>query len=131
MHLSEGDPIPTDLTNLWVATIERFQQITSGLPQHRCVRWLMEHIVEKKYSQGLLPGTSMYTLLISIPENNKVSYASTLRVSYEELDQLVTMRLEGASRFEWETTCQPSELVDTFEHFLMLHSDWRIAASSN
>ena len=128
-HLSEGDQAPVDLTPYWKDTIERHKLFTASRPQHRCVRWLMEHILDAGYSKGLFPGTSAYGLLISVPLEGKVNYKHTLHVGYDELAHVVNLNMkiwpteqrspeDSKSATKWSTTCQPSELIDSFEHFL-------------
>ena len=61
--LSEGDQVPVDLTPIWIETNTRYCALTENKPTYRCIRWLIEHILDAGYSKGLLPGTSMYGLL--------------------------------------------------------------------
>lgn len=139
MHLSEGDAVPADVTPIWVNTNTRYRALTENKPAYRCIRWLMEHILGAGYSKGLIPGTSMYNLLISIPLNGKVNYKHTLHIGYDELTQVVSLSmkiwpyekrspLESKEATKWSTTCQPTELIDTFEHFLNEHPEWSRAA---
>lgn len=99
----------------------------------------MEHIINAGYSKGLFPGTSMHSLLISIPSIGKVNYQHTLHIGYDELTEMVKLSMkiwpnkdrsteDLKDAVKWSTTCQPSELVDTFEHFLNEHPDWSRAA---
>ena len=111
-HLGEGDPVPDDLTPYWGETASDYGELIRALPQHRCVRWLMEHIIHEGYSKKLFPGTSMYQLLISTPEGGKVDYGRTLRIGYDELKQVVVFSLKMKKIIAWEITCQPSEVID-------------------
>jgi hypothetical protein len=141
-HLNEGDPAPDDLTPIWRETNLTYRAITEHQPAYRCIRWLMEHILDAGYSKGLFPGTSMYSLLISIPLERKVNYRHTLHIGYDELRQEVKLNMKCRpneqrstkdlkEEIKWSTTCQPTELIDTFEHFLNDHPDWSRAARSN
>jgi len=130
-HLHEGDQVPPDLTPYWSEGIESHPVIYSGRPQHRCVRWLMEHIVENGYSKHLVPYVSIASLLISIPDQGLVNYDRTLHVRFDDLDQHVVMKVWFAGSLIWETTCQASETIDTFEHLLDEHPDWARAARTN
>jgi len=84
----------------------------------------MEHIVEMGYSKSLVPYVSIVNLMISIPKEGLVNYSRTLKVRYDDLDQNVVMKFWSAGSLQWEMTCQPAEIIDTFEHFLTEHSDW-------
>jgi len=127
-HLTEGDQIPLDLTPIWVETNTHYRSLTEHTSGYRCIRWVIEHILDAGYSKGLFPGTSMYTLLISLPTKGKVDYSNTLRIAYDELNQVAEYKLRLNKAIVWETSCQPSEIIDTFEHFLNEHPDWARAA---
>lgn len=129
-HLNEGDPVPDDLTPRWRETNVTYRALTENKPAYRCIRWLMEHILDAGYSKDLFPGTSMYSLLISIPKDGKVDYSRTLRIGYDELTQVADLKLKLNKTVVWETTCQPLEIIDTLEHFLNEHPDWSRAARS-
>ena len=88
----------------------------------------MEHIVKEGYSKQLVPYVSIVQLLISVPYQGLVNYSRTLMVRYDDLDQHVMMKLWSAGARLWETTCQASETIDTFEHLLNEHPDWASAA---
>lgn len=130
MHLTEGDQVPLDLTPIWIETNKHYRALTENKPGYRCIRWLIEHILDAGYSQGLFPGTSMYSLLISLPTDGKVDYRNTLRIGYDELTQVAEFKLKLKKAIVWETTCQPSEIIDTLEHFLNEYPDWSRAARS-
>lgn len=129
-HLTEGDRVPVDLTPIWIETNTRYRALTENKPAYRCIRWLIEHILDAGYSKGLFPGTSMYSLLISLPTNGKADYSNTLRVAYDELTQVADFKLTLNKALMWETTCQPTEIIDTLENFLNEHPDWGSAASN-
>lgn len=140
-HLSEGDQVPVDLTPIWRERNSTYRDLTENKPAYRCIRWLMEHILDAGYSRGLFPGTSMYSLLISVPMEGKVNYKRTLHIGYDELTQVVKLNMkiwpneqrsteDLEDAIKWSTTCQPTELIDTFEHFLNEHPDWSRAARS-
>jgi len=134
-QLVEGDLVPLDLTPYWMEVNTTYRQQTEGKLQFRCVRWLIEHIIDSRYSVNLFPGTSMYGLLLSLPIDGKVNYTRTLHIAYDELAQVVSLELKVwpnpdlssgdlEKAIKWSTTCQPTEVIDTFEHFLNEHSDW-------
>ena len=140
-HLNEGDQVPIDLTPTWHETNAHYRDLTENKPVYRCIRWLMEHILDVGYSKGLFPGTSMYSLLISIPLDGKVNYKHTLHIRYDELTHVIKLNMKVwlnnerstedlAEAIKWSTVCQPTELIDTFEHFLNEHPDWARAARS-
>ena len=130
LHLHEGDQVPIDLTPIWIETNTRYRALTENKPGYRCIRWLIEHILDAGYSKGWFAGTSMYNLLISLPTDRKVDYSNTLRISYNELNQVAEFKLKLNKVTMWETTCQPSEIVDTLEHFLNEQPDWSSTARS-
>jgi hypothetical protein len=127
-HLREGDQVPFDLTPYWSEGIDSHSMIYAGRPQHRCVRWLMEHIAQMGYSKNLVPYVSIVALLISIPDQGLVNYDRTFKVCFDDNEQHVVMKFWFAGSLKWETTCQASETIDTFEHFLNEHPDWSDAA---
>lgn len=129
-HLTEGDQAPLDLTPIWTETNMRYRSLTENKSGYRCIRWLIEHIIDAGYSKGLFPGTSLYTLLISLPTDDKVDFSNTLRIAYDELAQVAEFKLKLNKVIVRETACQPSEIIDTFEHFLNEHPDWYRAARS-
>ncbi|MBK9194743.1 MAG: hypothetical protein IPO17_07080 [Flavobacteriales bacterium] len=129
-HLTEGDQVPVDLSPNWIETNTHYRALTENKAGYRCIRWLIEHILDAGYSKGLSPGTSMYSLLISLPRDGKVDYSNTLRIGYDELTQVAEFKLKLNKTIVWETTCQPSEIIDTLEHFLNEHQDWSRAARS-
>lgn len=131
--------MPDDLTPMWHETNVSYRGFTEHKPAYRCIRWLIEHILDAGYSKSLFLGTSMYSLLISIPLEGKVNYKHTLHIGYDELTQVVKLNLkiwpneqrstkDLKDAVNWSTTCQPTELIDTFEHFLNEHPDWARAA---
>lgn len=141
-HLREGDTVPSDLTSYWKEVNNTYRALTEGKLQFRCIRWLFEHIIDSGYAKHLFPGTSIYNLLVSLPLDGKVNYTRTLLVAYDEPTQVVSMQLKIWSNSSgtsediekasvWSITCQPTEVLDTFEHFLNEHSDWAIAARQN
>jgi|GEM_PF-2810755 len=134
-HLTEGGIVPRDLTPYWKDVNDRYRSLTESEPAYRCVRWLLEHIIDTGYSKNLFPGTSMYSLLVSLPVDGKVNYTRTLRVAYDEQAQVVSLQLkiwpdpqrsphDIEKGIKWSVNCQPSEVIETFEHFLNEHSDW-------
>ena len=139
LHPAEGDTVPNDLTPYWKEVNSAYRLLTEGKLQFRCVRWLLEHIIDSGYSKYLFPGTSMYTLLVSLPTDGKVNYTRTLQVAYDEPTQVVSLELkiwpnphrspeDIEQAIPWSIICQPSEVIDTFEFFLNEHSDWSHAA---
>lgn len=123
-HLTEGDEVPDDLTPIWIETNTRYRALTENKPAYRCIRWLIEHILDVGYSKGLFPGTSMYSLLLSLPKDGKVDFRNSLRVGYDELSQVAEFKLKVNHVLVWETSCQPTEIIGTLEHFLNEHPDW-------
>jgi hypothetical protein len=131
LHLTEGDHVPVDLGPIWIEMNSCYRALTENDTRYRCIRWVIEHILDTGYSKGLFPGTSMFSLLISLPMNGKVDFRDTLHISYDELNQVAEYKLKQNKAIVWENTCQPSEIIDTLEHFLNDHPDWSRAARSN
>ena len=135
LHFCEGEVIPKDLTPYWTEVNDEYRQITDAKLQYRCLRWLLEHIIDSGYSKALFPRTSLFDLLVSLPVDGKVDHARTLHIAYDEIGRLVSMQLktwpdtdllpeEIEKNSQWSMRCQPAEVIATFEHFLDQHSDW-------
>lgn len=94
------------------------------------IKMIIGHIINQGYDQVFVPGSSLYTLLISVPIDNKVNYSYTLRVTYDEQIQIIKFKFDekiaNAKQLDsvrtrlvrWEETCQASEGIAIFEGFL-------------
>jgi hypothetical protein len=110
----------------WEAILSIFS--SDGMP--RPIKVLIRYMISQGYNQIFLPGSSLFTLLVSVPVDNKVNYSYTLRVEYDERVQIIKFKfLErvsdlkqghsvGARLIRWEETCQASVGAIILEEFL-------------
>lgn len=98
----------------------------------RPVRLLVRYIIEAGFSEYFYAGTSLYSLLISLPTMGRINFKKTLRVSYNQLKQTVTFEYWDCDRNQhnrdnkrWSVECQVTEVIDTFESFLMENEGWK------
>lgn len=139
--MNKGDTITKlELSKAWLDTLKIFDEFIKYGNKVRPIRFLVRHILEKKYSEKLVPGTSLFSLLISIPRNNTVDYSKTLHISLNEFTQKVEFRYsisEGSVNSEqnnkrslkWADECELTEVIDTFEYFLLVTEEWRYIKS--
>jgi hypothetical protein len=130
--MKEGDKISNiKLTKNWDETLKFYDDLISKNFNLRPIRFLIRHIISNNYSDKLFSGTSLYDLLISLPENDKVNFNKTLKINFNQKNQIVKFNYSQLDRFEktkqnqtWTIECQATEINETFEYFLLLHDEW-------
>jgi hypothetical protein len=131
--MNEGDKITTEeLIKNWNRILNFYDNLIDQGSKLRPLRFLVRYIIEQDYSNEIYGGTSLYNLLLSLPTENKIDYTKTLHVEYDQLTQTVKLNYHDKPRNErtrenrdWTIECQATEIVDTFEHFLNEHEDWK------
>lgn len=124
-----GDVISEiELEESWEDILSTFDMLIDNGHKLRPIRFLIRHVIEKGYSKNLYAGSSLYSLLISLPIDMTIDFTKTLRV---EMDWLTpTVKFQYQCKFprpkepEWIETCQPTEIIDIFEYFLQTQDDW-------
>src|SRR5258706_1019303 len=124
--MKEGESITSDqLKKEWANVLSTFDLFIDGGHKLRPIRFIVRHIIEQGYDKVLFPGTSLYSLLISIPIDNKVNYNMTLQIKFDELTEELKFKFSdwtGMDRhstdrhstdlkkqIKWEETCQATE----------------------
>lgn len=126
------------LRNEWTNVLSTYDLFISGGHEFRVISFIIRHIIKKGYDKVFFPGTSMYSLLISIPVNNKVNFNKTLRIEFDHLARNLKFRFSdwtGIDRqnsdlkkqTKWEATCQATEGIALLESFLTDNEDFRQA----
>lgn len=136
--MNEGETIVVD--RLRIEWKEIFSVFALGnMPKP--IKMIVRHIIDRGYDQVFVPGSSLYTLLISVPIDNKVNYSYTLRVVYDEQIQIIKFKFvekiadanardsAGTRLIRWEETCQASEGAAVLEDFLNGNTIFRDAIS--
>jgi hypothetical protein len=135
MH--EGEIITKDsLITEWDRVLTFYDDLIQNNFKLRPIRFIVKHIVEKGYNKALFPGTSLYSLLISIPRDNRVNYDKTLMIQYDELTELLKFKFidkTGLNRqtadrnqyLKWEETCQATEGIALMETFFADNMDFK------
>ncbi|MBT1686854.1 hypothetical protein [Dawidia soli] len=133
MH--EGETIVVERLRIaWKDSLSVFA--LGGMPKP--IKAIISHIISQGYDQVFVPSSSLYTLLISVPIDNKVNYFYTLRVWYDEQIQTIKFRFVQKKADEkmdsvdtrltkWEETCQASEGIVILEEFLNSNNVFRDA----
>lgn len=129
-NMKEGELVTSDqLRNEWNSVLSTYDLFIDGGHKLRPVRFIIRHIIEKGYDRVLFPGTSMYSLLVSIPVDNKVNFNKTLKIEFDHLTEELRFkyidRTNGQTK--WEETCQATEGSDLLENFLTDNEDFRRA----
>lgn len=137
--MTEDDNITSwDLMQKWVDTLAFFDMLVDNGHKLRPIRFLIRHIIDKGYDTKLFPSSSLYNLLISIPTDNKINYDKSLRVTCDQLHNIVVFNYKDwtglnkndsdslAKAFRWTDTCQNTEVNDTFEYFLTQVESWEL-----
>ena len=125
-----GDKISdTDLESSWTEILSTFDRFIEGGHKVRPIRFLIRHIIEKGYSRRLFAGSSLWTLLISLPSEMTIDFTRTLSVEVDQLTSTVTFsyknQLPRPNEPAWTEICQLTEAIDTFEYFIENHKDWK------
>lgn len=137
-YLTQGDEITsTNLKEKWKETLDIYDLMIEGGHQLRPIRNLVRYIIDKGYDNYYFSGTSLFSLLISIPIENKVNYTKTLKVEIDQIRSIVKFNYRdwtGLDRnnnadfdksLKWSDTCQLSESCDTFEYFIATFDEWK------
>jgi hypothetical protein len=135
--MSEGEAITKDNLILeWDRVLNFYDDLIENNHKLRPIRFIVRHIIEKGYNKTLFPGTSLYSLLISVPRENRVSYNKTLQIHYDELRELLKFRFtdktslgnqpaDGKESLIWEETCQLTEGIALLESFFANNKDFK------
>lgn len=131
--MNEDDKITTEeLIGNWNRILKFYDNLIDQGFKLRPIRFLVRHIIEQEYSRAIYGGTSLYNLILSLPTDNEIDYTKTLQVEFDKPTQTVRFNYHDKPRNErtkenrdWSTECQATEIVDTFEHFLNEHKEWK------
>lgn len=126
--MKEGELINSDqLKDEWTRVLSTYDLFIDGGHKLRPIRFIVRHIIEKGYDRHLFPGTSMYSLLISIPRDSKLNFNKTLRIDFDHLTETLTFRFKDRTNesTKWEETCQATEGSDLLESFFADNEDFR------
>jgi hypothetical protein len=141
--MSEGQIVnKDDLILEWDRALNFYDDLIENNHKLRPIRFIIRHIIEKGYNKALFPGTSLYSLLISIPQDNKVNYNNTLQIQYDELRELLKFRFtdktglgrqpqDGKESLRWEETCQLTEGIALLETFFSENKDFKNKITEN
>lgn len=128
---NEGEFINSnELKVLWSELLMEFDYSFKHGNNVGPIKFLIKYIIEKCYDRYYFPGSSLFSLLISIPINQKIDFTHTLKVEIDEFKQIVKFnyhikkREEGTINYLWQETCQFSEICDTFEYFIHCFEYW-------
>lgn len=112
----------------WADTFVSFDMMINNGLKLRPIRFLIRHIIESGYDSRFFPGSSMYSLLISLPKNGKVDYTRTLCVNIDQSTSKVHFDYFTGDRerrnLKWSTSCELTEINDIFEYFLIIETAW-------
>ncbi|MCF7560634.1 hypothetical protein L3X39_08285 [Sabulilitoribacter multivorans] len=125
-----GDKISAiDLKSSWEDILSTFDLLIENGHKLRPIRFLIRHIIEKGYSNDLYAGSSLWSLLISLPKDMTIDFSKTLRVEIDQLTSTVSFvyhsQLPRRETPEWKEECQLTEIVDTFDYFIENQKDWK------
>lgn len=127
-NMKEGELITSDqLRNEWANVLLTYDLFINGGHKLRPVRFIVRHIIDRGYDRVLYPGTSMYSLLISIPVNDKLNFNKTLKIEFDQLTENLkfTFKEKAKTQINWEETCQATEGCDLLERFLTENEEFR------
>lgn len=125
-----GDKISAiDLKSSWEDILSTYDLLIENGHKLRPIRFLIRHIIEKEYSNDLYAGSSLWSLLISLPKDMTIDFTKTLRVEIDQLTSTVQFvyhsQLPRPDTPEWKEECQLTEIVDTFDYFIENQKDWK------
>jgi hypothetical protein len=135
--MNEGEITTNESLELeWKRVLNFYDKLIENGFTLRPIRFIVRHIIDKGYNKVLFPGTSLYSLLISIPRENRVSYDKTLHIQFDELRKLLRFSFtdqsgqdrhmaERKEYLKWEETCQLSEGIALIESFFASNNDFR------
>ncbi|NQX99440.1 MAG: hypothetical protein HRT73_16415 [Flavobacteriales bacterium] len=136
--MKEGEKInKQQLKKKWEETLDFYDFLIGNNHKLRPMRFLVRHIIESNFDEVFYPGTSMYSLAISIPVNQRIDYTKALSVSYDYNIQKVEFKYWNCKRGErtkenlvWTTECEATEINDTLDFFLSENNDWLLKNKS-
>lgn len=125
-----GDKISAfELESSWKDILSSFDLLIDNGHKLRPIRFLIRHIIEKGYSTDLYTGSSLWSLLISLPKDMTIDFTKTLKVEIDQLTSKVQFiyhsKMPRPDEAHWKEECQLTEIVDTFEFFIDGESDWK------
>jgi len=141
--MNEGEIITKDnLATAWDSVLNFYDNLIENNLKLRPIRFVVRHIIDKGYNKAIFPGTSLYSLLISIPRDNRVNYDKTLTIQYDELANVLKFKFidwTGLDRntadrkqyLKWEDTCQATEGVALIEAFFADNPDFKKVTKEN
>jgi hypothetical protein len=93
--MKEGELVNSDqLIDEWTRVLSTYDLFINGGHKLRPIRFIITHIIERGYDRHLFPGTSMYSPLISIPQDSKVNFNKTLRIEFDHLTETLNFRFK-------------------------------------
>jgi hypothetical protein len=125
-----GDKISAlELESSWKDILSTFDLLIENGHKLRPIGFLIRHIIKKGYSTELYAGSSLWSLLISLPKDMTIDFTKTLKVEIDQLTSTVKFRyqceLPRPDQPKWEETCQLTEILDAFEYFIEMQKDWK------
>lgn len=137
--MNEGDAVSQDnIIDNWEHILHFYDGLIDSSFKLRPIRFLIRYITEQGYSKKIHGGTSMYSLLISLPVDNRIDYTKTLIINYDEQTQHIEFVYHDKPRMDrkkenidWSITCQGSEIIDTFNHFLNENAEWGLIRNNS
>ena len=124
-----GDKISAfDLESSWKEILSTYDLLIENGHKLRPIRFLIRHIIEKGYSAELYAGSSLWSLLISLPRDLTIDFRKTLKVEIDQMTSTVQFvyhcELPRPNEPQWNEECQLTEIIDTFEYFIGTQNDW-------
>jgi len=124
------------LKNSWEEQHLIFQNLEkSRISEHGISDFIDWILRTEYYSERLFAGSSMWRLLISMPEpNGKLNYQQTLEIEVDSKTLLYTIKysdwdnIKDKNDYEkaviWKTKCTKLELVTKFVEFINWNKKW-------
>ena len=135
--MKEGEIVTSDnLREEWKRVLSTYDTLIDNQHKLRPIRFIIRHIIERGYDSMLFPGTSLYSLLISIPSDNKVNFNKTLKITFDEQTETLKFTfsdwtgvdrqtMDAKKLIKWTETCQATEGSSLLERFLADNVDFR------
>lgn len=132
LGLKEGDKISNnELHNAWQQILKTFEDsLEYGHDVQASLR-LIHHILKNNYSYNLYAGSSLFTLLISLPDKGQINFTRTLQLRPPEGNGYVKFVYWNVPRDQrvsknpnWIKECKPDKVIEVFEEFIDKDEDW-------
>jgi hypothetical protein len=135
--MKEGEIITKDiLTKERERVLSTFDMMINNGIKLRPIRFIIRHIIDRGYNEVLFPGTSLYSLLVSIPTDNKINFNKTLRIEYKQQTETLTFKFTDwtdvdrqntdlKAKILWEDTCQATEGTSLLESLFTDNEDFK------